>query len=98
MAFERITVNPHQMSGLPSIRRTRITFSAAIGLPAAGLSVDDVLADYPYLERKDVLAALEYTAVAVSERELPSQTSARNSSSTPTCPMPSLSPARRRRS
>lgn len=34
-------------------------------------SIEDVLADHPYLEHADVLAALEFAAAAVSERELP---------------------------
>jgi uncharacterized protein (DUF433 family) len=38
---------------------------------AAGRSFDDVLADYPYLERDDILAALEFAAAAVQEREFP---------------------------
>ena len=76
MAFERITVNPHQMGGLPCIRGMRVTVSAVIGQLAAGRSIDELLADYPYLEHEDVLAALEYAAAAVSERELPSPTSA----------------------
>jgi uncharacterized protein (DUF433 family) len=45
--------------------------SAVLGQLAAGRSIDEVLADYPYLERADILAALEYTAAAVQERELP---------------------------
>jgi uncharacterized protein (DUF433 family) len=49
----------------------RVTVSAVVGQLAAGRSVDDVLADYPYLEHSDLLAALEYAAAAVSERELP---------------------------
>lgn len=71
MAFERITVNPDQMGGLPCIRGMRVTVSAVVGQLAAGRTVDDVLADYPYLEREDIFAALEYAAAAVSERELP---------------------------
>jgi uncharacterized protein (DUF433 family) len=70
-AFERITVNPDRMGGLPSIRGLRVTVAAIVGQLAAGGSIDQVLADYPYLERADVLAALEYAAAAVSERELP---------------------------
>lgn len=70
MAFERITVDPAQMGGLPCIRGMRVTVGAVIGQLAAGQSVDDVLANFPYLEREDVLAALEYAAAAVSEREL----------------------------
>jgi uncharacterized protein (DUF433 family) len=72
MAFERITVDPAQMGGLPCIRGTRLTVSAVLGQLAAGRAIDEVLADYPSLEREDVLAALEYGAAAVSERELPS--------------------------
>jgi uncharacterized protein (DUF433 family) len=71
MAFERITVDPDRMGGLPCIRGLRVTVSAVLGQLAAGRSVPDVLADYPYLEHADVLAALEYAAAAVSERELP---------------------------
>ena len=71
MAYERITVNPAQMGGLPCIRGMRITVSAVLGQLAGGQSVEDVLADFPYLEREDVFAALEYAAAAVSERELP---------------------------
>jgi uncharacterized protein (DUF433 family) len=76
MAFERITVDPGQMGGLPCIRGMRVTVSAVVGQLAAGRSIDEVLADYPYLEREDILAALEYAAAAVSERELPSPTPA----------------------
>ena len=38
---------------------------------AAGLTIPELLADFPYLERADVLAALEFAAAAVQERELP---------------------------
>lgn len=71
MAYERITINPARMSGLPSIRDTRMTVTAVLGQLAAGQSIDDILADYPYLERADVLAALEYAAALSQERELP---------------------------
>jgi uncharacterized protein (DUF433 family) len=47
------------MRGPPCIRDTRITVSAVLGQLAAGASIDDLLADYPYLEREDVLAALD---------------------------------------
>jgi uncharacterized protein (DUF433 family) len=71
VAYERITVDPARMGGLPCIRGMRVTVSAVVGQLAAGRSIEDLLADYPYLEREDVLAALEYAAAAVSERELP---------------------------
>jgi uncharacterized protein (DUF433 family) len=71
VAYERITIDPNRMSGLPCIRDTRVTVSAVLGQLAAGLTVPEVLEDFPYLERADVLAALEFAAAAVQERELP---------------------------
>ena len=70
MAQARITVDPNRMRGLPSIRDTRVTVSAVLGQLATGASVDELLGDYPYLEREDVLATLEYAAAAAQEREL----------------------------
>ena len=71
VAYERITIDPNRMSGLPCIRDTRVTVSAVLGELAAGLSFPELLADFPYLDRDDVLAALEFAAAAVQERELP---------------------------
>jgi uncharacterized protein (DUF433 family) len=71
MAFERITVDPARMGGLPTIRDTRVTVGMLLGQLAAGRTVDEVLTDYPYVERDDILAALEYAAAAVNEREVP---------------------------
>ena len=71
MAYERITINPARMGGLPCIRETRVTVSAVLGQLSAGRSIEEIVIDYPYLERNDVLAALEFGAAAVQERELP---------------------------
>lgn len=71
MAFERITVDPARMGGLPTIRDTRVTVGMVLGQLAGGRTVDEVLGDYPYLERDDVLATLEYAAALASEREVP---------------------------
>ena len=71
VAYERITIDPNRMSGLPCIRDTRVTVGAVLGQLAAGLTIPELLADFPYLERADVLAALEFAAAAVQERELP---------------------------
>lgn len=68
MAFDRITSDPARMRGLPCIRGTRITVSAILGQLAAGRTVDEILKDYPQLEREDVLAALEYAAADTNER------------------------------
>lgn len=71
MAFERITIDHAKMGGLPCIRDLRIPVSTVLGQLAAGRTIDEVLADYPDLEREDVFAALEYAATAVQEREIP---------------------------
>ena len=70
MAFERITISPARMQGC-RIRDTRVTVSAILGQLAAGQSIEDVIADYPQLERDDILAALEYAAAYTREREIP---------------------------
>ena len=58
------------MNGLPCIGDTRVTVSAVLGQLAAGRMFDEVLADYPYLVREDLLAALEFAAATLQEREL----------------------------
>lgn len=71
MGFPRITIDPARMNGQPCIRGTRMTVAAVLGQLAAGRTFENILADYPYLEREDLLAALEFAAAAVQERELP---------------------------
>jgi uncharacterized protein (DUF433 family) len=71
VAYERISITPGRMSGLPCIRDTRVTVSAILGQLAAGRTPEQILNDYPYLEHQDILAALEFAAAAVQERELP---------------------------
>ena len=68
--FERITQNPEVMGGKPCIRGMRVTVGMIVGQIGAGRSVEDLLADYPYLEREDVLEALRYAAWRMQEREI----------------------------
>lgn len=56
----RITHDPLVMGGSPCIRGMRVTVSAILGLMADGLSHAEILKDYPYLEKEDLLAALEH--------------------------------------
>jgi uncharacterized protein (DUF433 family) len=67
----RITFDPQVMGGKPCIRGMRVTVGALVGLVASGKTVDEVLADYPYLEREDILEALSYAAWRAEEREVP---------------------------
>jgi uncharacterized protein (DUF433 family) len=50
------------MGGKPTIRGMRVTVGMIVGLIGTGRTVEQVLADYPYLERGDVLQALRYAA------------------------------------
>ncbi len=57
------------MGGKPCIRGLRVTVGAVVGQIGAGRTVEQVLADYPYLQREDVLEALRYAAWRAQERE-----------------------------
>lgn len=71
MAFDRITVNPDQMGGMPCIRGLRIPVATVVEMVAEGMTLDEILAAYPDLHRDDIPAALHFAAAAVRERELP---------------------------
>lgn len=68
--FSRITQNPDVMGGKPCIRGMRVTVGMIVGQIGGGRSVEDLLADYPYLEREDILEALRYAAWRTQEREI----------------------------
>jgi uncharacterized protein (DUF433 family) len=60
--LHRITVNPEQCGGRPCIRNLRIRVTDILDLLASGADHDEILRDYPLLERADITAALEYAA------------------------------------
>ncbi|HET7849774.1 MAG TPA: DUF433 domain-containing protein [Pseudolabrys sp.] len=68
--FTRITQDPAVMGGKPCIRGLRVTVGMIVGQLGAGRTVDELLADYPYLEREDILEALRYAAWRAQEREV----------------------------
>ena len=63
-------MDPDVMGGKPCIRGMRVTVGMIVGMIGAGHSVEELLADYPYLEREDVLQALRYAAWRAEEREI----------------------------
>jgi uncharacterized protein (DUF433 family) len=71
MTFTRITVESKQMGGVPCIRGLRIPVATVVGMVADGMTVQDILAAYPDLERNDIQEVLQYAADAARERELP---------------------------
>ncbi|MBV1696003.1 MAG: DUF433 domain-containing protein [Hyphomicrobiales bacterium] len=70
MTFDRITHHSGVMGGKACIRGMRVTVGMIVGQIGAGRSIEQLLADYPYLEREDVLQALRYAARLAETREL----------------------------
>jgi uncharacterized protein (DUF433 family) len=68
--FDRITQQPDVMSGKACIRGMRVTVGMIVNQIGSGHSFDEVLADYPYLEREDLLQALRYAAWRSEDREI----------------------------
>lgn len=68
--LNRITQQPGVMGGKACIRGMRVTVGMVVGQIGAGHSVDEILADYPYLEREDIMQALRYAAWRAEEREV----------------------------
>ena len=58
----RITINPAQCGGRPCIRGMRMRAKDLLDLLAAGVSSEEILQDYPYLEKEDIQAVLEFAA------------------------------------
>lgn len=59
---ERITVDPGVRFGKPTVRGTRITVGDILGYLAAGMSEDEILAEFPQLAREDIRACLAFAA------------------------------------
>lgn len=60
--LDRITRQPGLMDGKACIRGMRVTVGMIVGQIGAGHSINEVLADYPYLDREDVMQALRHAA------------------------------------
>ena len=68
--FERITQRPDTMGGKACIRGMRVTVGMIVGQIGAGVTIEELLVAYPYLERDDILEALRYAAWRAEEREV----------------------------
>jgi uncharacterized protein (DUF433 family) len=60
--LDRITTNPAIFNGKPIIRGMRFKVSDVLGYLSSGMSVEEILADFPYLEKEDITAALLYAS------------------------------------
>jgi len=68
--LDRITQDPKVMGGKACIRGMRVTVGMIVGMIGSGCTVEQVLADYPYIEQEDVLQALRYAAWRADDREV----------------------------
>lgn len=68
--LNRITQRPDVMGGRACVRGMRVTVGMIVGQIGAGHSIDELITDYPYLEREDIMQALLYAAWRSEEREI----------------------------
>ncbi len=61
--LQRITINPEVCHGKPTLRNMRYTVSLILDLLSAGMTTEDILADYPALEKEDIQACLMYASL-----------------------------------
>ncbi len=66
--LNRITTDPAVMGGQPCVRGLRMRVGDILDLLASGMSSDEILVDYPYLEAEDIRAALAYAARLANHR------------------------------
>ena len=69
--MSRITFDPAQCGGRPCIRGMRIRVKDVLDMLAAGATEDEILVDYPYLEREDIRACLAFAAAEMDHPVLP---------------------------
>lgn len=73
--LERISIDPNVCFGKPCIRGTRIWVSLILDFLSSGMSMEELLAEYPQLEMDDIRAAIAYGAEMARERyvEIPTE-------------------------
>jgi uncharacterized protein (DUF433 family) len=69
--FERISIDPEIVHGQACIKGTRIPVHQIVRMLANGDTVDDLLEEYPSINRKDILACLDYAASLAEEQITP---------------------------
>jgi uncharacterized protein (DUF433 family) len=69
--LDRITFDPEKCFGKACIRGMRMPVSSLLGYLSSGMTVEEILAEWPELEREDLFQALAYAASALEERIVP---------------------------
>ncbi|MBI2449728.1 DUF433 domain-containing protein [Candidatus Pacearchaeota archaeon] len=68
--MSRIVFNPKILNGKPVIEGTRISVEFIIELLSSGVSINEILQEYPILKKEDILAALKYAAKSLKKEDI----------------------------
>lgn len=69
--FSRITIDPEKCFGKPCIRGLRMPVASVLSYLSSGMTLEDILKEWPELEKDDIYQALGYAAEAMQERVIP---------------------------
>ncbi len=69
--YDRITIGPEICFGKPTIRGMRMPVASILGYLSGGMSIDEILREWPELELEDIHQAFGYAAIAMEERVVP---------------------------
>ena len=68
--LNRITIDKNICKGRPSVRKMRFSVSQMLELVASGMTSEEILNDYPYLEADDIAACLQYASCVLNNRNM----------------------------
>jgi len=73
LGFDRITFDPQIMGGRACIRGLRVTVALVLNLVSNGMTLEEILREYPYLEAEDIRQTLRYAAWLADEAVFPGE-------------------------
>lgn len=71
--FNRITLDPEKCFGKPCIRGLRMPVASVLSYLSSGMTIEEILEEWPELEREDIYQALGYASWTMEERVVPSE-------------------------
>jgi uncharacterized protein (DUF433 family) len=71
MQFDRISINPNICHGQACVRGTRMPVHQIVRMLANGDTVEELLSEFPFLSREDIMASLDYAAALAEEQITP---------------------------
>ena len=68
--MSKIVLNPEILAGKPIIEGTRISVEFVVELLSSGMTINEILKEYPHLKKEDILEALKYAAAVLRNEEI----------------------------